>query len=108
MCLLAGPACGDKHSATHKREPLPPADPPRRTEMAAENWTFDVVHSSVNFWVRHLLVSKVHGRFAKWTGTMVFDEQMPQSSRVEIEIDAASVDTKEPQRDAHLRSADFF
>jgi polyisoprenoid-binding protein YceI len=76
--------------------------------MAAENWSFDVVHSSVNFWVRHLLVSKVHGRFAKWTGTLVFDEQAPENSRVEIEIDVASIDTKEPQRDTHLRSADFF
>jgi len=76
--------------------------------MAAENWIFDTVHSSVNFWVRHLMVSKVHGRFAKWSGSFVFDEQAPQNSRVEVEIDASSIDTKDPQRDGHLRSADFF
>jgi polyisoprenoid-binding protein YceI len=76
--------------------------------MSAENWTLDTVHSSVNFWVRHLMVTKVHGRFAKWTGTLAFDEQAPASSRLEVEIDASSVDTKEPGRDAHLRSADFF
>jgi polyisoprenoid-binding protein YceI len=62
----------------------------------------------VNFWVRHLMVSKVHGRFAKWSGTLTFDEQSPGDSHVDVEIDAASIDTKEPQRDAHLRSPDFF
>ncbi|MGO8999116.1 MAG: YceI family protein [Polyangiaceae bacterium] len=76
--------------------------------MAAESWSFDTVHSSVNFWVRHLMVSKVHGRFTKWSGSFVFDEKAPASSRVEVEIDAASIDTREPQRDTHLRSADFF
>jgi polyisoprenoid-binding protein YceI len=76
--------------------------------MAAEKWSFDTVHSSVNFWVRHLMVSKVHGRFGKWSGSFVFDESAPQNSRVEVEIDASSIDTKEPQRDGHLRSADFF
>jgi polyisoprenoid-binding protein YceI len=76
--------------------------------MAAENWNFDTVHSSVNFWVRHLMVSKVHGRFTKWSGSFVFDEKAPGSSRVEVEIDASSIDTREPQRDTHLRSADFF
>lgn len=76
--------------------------------MAVENWKFDTVHSSVNFWVRHLMVSKVHGRFAKWSGSLAFDEQAPETSHLEVEIDAASIDTKEPQRDTHLRSADFF
>jgi polyisoprenoid-binding protein YceI len=76
--------------------------------MAVENWTFDTVHSSLNFWVRHLMVSKVSGRFTKWTGTLAFDEAQPQGARVEVEIDASSVDTREAQRDAHLRSADFF
>ena len=48
------------------------------TRMATENWTFDPVHSSVNFWVRHLMVSGVHGSFTKWSGTLAFDEQAPQ------------------------------
>jgi polyisoprenoid-binding protein YceI len=76
--------------------------------MPTENWNFDVVHSSLNFWVRHLMVSKVHGRFAKWTGTFAFDEKDPAATRITVEVDAASIDTKEPQRDTHLRSADFF
>jgi len=76
--------------------------------MAIENWKFDTVHSSVNFWVRHLMVSKVHGRFTKWSGSLAFESDAPEQSRVQVEIDAASIDTREPQRDAHLRSADFF
>jgi polyisoprenoid-binding protein YceI len=76
--------------------------------MALETWSFDLVHSSVGFWVRHLMVSKVHGRFASFSGSLAFDEANPQASRVEVTIDAASIDTKEPQRDAHLRSADFL
>jgi polyisoprenoid-binding protein YceI len=76
--------------------------------MAIEKWDFDLVHSSINFWVRHLMVSKVHGRFTKWTGFIELDEANPGASRTEVEIDAASIDTKEPQRDGHLRSADFL
>jgi polyisoprenoid-binding protein YceI len=76
--------------------------------MAADKWIFDTVHSSVNFWVRHLMVAKVHGRFTKWSGSLVFDEKAPESARIEVEIDADSIDTRESQRDAHLRSADFF
>jgi polyisoprenoid-binding protein YceI len=76
--------------------------------MAAENFAFDTVHSSIHFWVRHLMVAKVHGRFTSWSGAVVFDDKNFEAARVELEIDAASVDTKEPQRDAHLRSPDFF
>jgi polyisoprenoid-binding protein YceI len=76
--------------------------------MAAEKWSFDLAHSSVEFTVRHLLVSKVRGRFTKWSGTLRYDDKNPAASSVEVSIDVASVDTHEPQRDAHLRSADFF
>ena len=76
--------------------------------MAMERLDFDPVHSSIGFWVRHLMVSKVHGRFVQWSGALDFDEQDPTASRVSVSIDAASIDTKEPQRDAHLRSADFL
>jgi polyisoprenoid-binding protein YceI len=71
-------------------------------------WNFDTTHSSVNFHVRHLMVSKVHGRFASWSGNLVFDPEDPTRSSVEVVIDAGSVDTKEPKRDEHLRSPDFF
>jgi polyisoprenoid-binding protein YceI len=76
--------------------------------MSLVKWDFDHAHSSVDFTVRHLLVSKVRGRFTKWTGSLELDEQDLTRSRVDVEIDVASVDTHEPQRDAHLRSGDFF
>ena len=77
-------------------------------QPATQKWTFDVVHSSVNFTVRHMVVSKVRGRFTKWDGTLLMDEQDPSGGRVEVVIDAASIDTGVGQRDEHLRSADFF
>ncbi len=71
-------------------------------------WTFDLAHSSVGFTVRHMVVSKVRGRFAKWGGTLEMDENDPVRAKVDVVIEAASVDTGVEQRDAHLRSADFF
>jgi polyisoprenoid-binding protein YceI len=74
----------------------------------ASQWQFDMQHSGINFMVRHLLVAKVRGRFMRWRGQMRFDERDLAASSVEVQIDASSVDTGEPQRDAHLRSADFL
>ena len=71
-------------------------------------WDVDLVHSNLGFTVRHLVISKVHGRFARWAGNITLDEARPERSQVEVRVDAASIDTHEPQRDAHLRSADFF
>ncbi len=71
-------------------------------------WSFDLVHSSVNFTVRHMVVSKVRGRFTKWDGALVMDEQQPAAGRVDVVIDAASIDTGVEQRDGHLKSPDFF
>jgi polyisoprenoid-binding protein YceI len=76
--------------------------------MPLENWNIDVVHSTVGFTVRHLMVSKVHGLFTKWSGSFAFDESNLAASHVEVTIEVASVDTREPQRDAHLRTGDFF
>jgi polyisoprenoid-binding protein YceI len=76
--------------------------------MSLIKWDFDHAHSSVDFTVRHLLVSKVRGSFTKWRGELELDEQDLTRSHVDVEIDVASVETHEPQRDAHLRSADFF
>ena len=73
-----------------------------------QQWAFDLVHSSVNFTVRHMVVSKVRGRFTKWDGTVVMDENDPAGGRVEVAIDAASIDTGVEQRDGHLKSPDFF
>ena len=71
-------------------------------------WNIDHSHSDVHFTVRHLMVSKVRGRFASWTATLDLDDEDLSKSKVEVAIDAASIDTKEPKRDDHLRSPDFF
>ena len=71
-------------------------------------WTFDLAHSSINFTVRHMVVSKVRGRFTRWGGSLVMDESDPAGAAVDVRIEAASVDTGVEQRDGHLRSADFF
>src|SRR5690606_35729011 len=73
--------------------------------MTTTKWDFDLSHSSINFWVRHLMVAKVRGRFGSWRGTLEFSEDNPLESKVEVEIDAASIDTKDEARDKHLRSA---
>ncbi len=76
--------------------------------MAIEKWKFDTVHSNAGFSVRHLMISKVHGRFTAWTGSLSLDEVQHAASGVEVEIDSASIDTRDAQRDEHLRSADFL
>src|SRR4051812_36127216 len=71
-------------------------------------WTIDPSHSHVEFAVKHLMISTVKGRFAGVTGTVRSDDSDPAKGQAEIEIDVASIDTREAQRDAHLKSADFF
>src|SRR6478735_12107490 len=73
----------------------------------AGTWTIDAVHSDVSFSVRHMMVSKVKGRFAKFEGSIVTGEE-PAASSVSVAIDLSSIDTNNEQRDAHIRSADFF
>lgn len=76
--------------------------------MTLSKWDFDYAHSSVDFTIRHMLVSKVRGRFAKWTGNLQIDEDDYTASSFDVSIDVTSIDTNEPQRDGHLRSGDFF
>src|SRR4051812_8736471 len=76
--------------------------------MTAHPWDLDISHSSVNFHVRHLMVSKVHGRFHNWSGTLLLDDEDITRSTVEVNIEAASIDTRDDKRDGHLKSADFF
>jgi polyisoprenoid-binding protein YceI len=76
--------------------------------MTTNNWNIDTVHSGINFSVRHMVVSKVRGRFTKFSGTLTLDDGDLSRSRVEVAIDAASIDTGTPQRDGHLRSPDFL
>lgn len=71
-------------------------------------WKIDPAHSAAHFSVRHLMISNVRGEFTKMTGHAVIDPANLANSTVEVEIDANSVNTREPQRDDHLRSPDFF
>ncbi|MFG2091187.1 MULTISPECIES: YceI family protein [unclassified Spirillospora] len=73
----------------------------------AGTWTIDPVHSDVGFTIRHLMVSKVRGRFGTFEGTVVTGED-PIGSSVTATIDLTSIDTGNAQRDAHVRSADYL
>lgn len=71
-------------------------------------WQIDPAHSSASFSIKHMMIAKVHGGFEKVSGQLVLDRENPANSKVEASIEAASINTREPQRDAHLKSADFF
>ena len=77
------------------------------TTNKTTTYRIDKAHSEAVFQVRHLLI-KVRGRFSDFEGEIVYDEQNPERSSVNVTIQAASVDTNERDRDTHLRSADFF
>jgi polyisoprenoid-binding protein YceI len=80
---------------------------PAITGYIPGTWTIDTTHSEIGFSVRHLMVSKVKGAFREFSGTFVTAEN-PFDSSVEATVDLSSVDTGNADRDAHLRSADFF
>lgn len=75
--------------------------------LTAGTWNIDPVHSEVGFSVRHLMVSKVRGRFSGFSGVITVADD-PLSSKVRAEIDATSISTGEEARDNHLRSSDFL
>lgn len=75
--------------------------------VMTRTFQIDKTHSEAAFQVRHL-ISKVRGRFADFDGTIDFDEEKPEQSKVSVTIQAASIDTNTPDRDKHLRSEDFF
>ena len=76
--------------------------------IATRTWTIDPTHSIVEFAVKHLVVTTVKGRFRQLEGTLQIDEAHPENSVVSASIDVASIDTNVADRDAHLRSDDFF
>jgi len=76
--------------------------------LAADTYKIDPVHSEVSFKVRHLGLSKVTGRFAKFQGTIQVDDQDLSKSSVDVSIEAASISTDNEGRDKHLKSPDFF
>jgi polyisoprenoid-binding protein YceI len=71
-------------------------------------WMIDPAHTRVGFAVRHMMIATVHGQFENVSGTVNFDEARPSRSTVDVQIEAASLNTRDEKRDAHLRSADFF
>lgn len=78
------------------------------TTSAADTYTVDNGHSSVMFRIKHKNVSYTYGRFNTMSGSWTLDDTNPKNSKVELVIDAKSIDTNSPKRDGHLRSPDFF
>jgi polyisoprenoid-binding protein YceI len=71
-------------------------------------WQVDPAHTHVEFAVKHLMIATVRGRFSDVTGTVIVPDGDFSRAQVEATVNVASVDTREPQRDAHLKSPDFF
>src|SRR4051812_24431251 len=80
----------------------------REQQMSNRAWQIDLSHAAINFAVRHLVVSKVRGKFTKWSGNINLDDADLSKSSVDVTIEAASIETHNEQRDAHLRSGDFL
>jgi len=77
-------------------------------QTAVTTWNIDPVHSVAEFKVKHMMISNVKGQFTRLSGSLSLDEADSTKSRVEAAIDAASITTREADRDTHLKSADFF
>ena len=75
---------------------------------AAQTWNIDSTHSQTSFAITHLMVATVRGAFGKTAGTVEFDGKNLSSLKVNATIDVATIDTREPKRDEHLKSPDFF
>lgn len=71
-------------------------------------WQIDYAHSDIGFTVRHMMISKVNGRFSDWSGSIDFDAENPANTTVDVTVQLASIDTREEKRDGHLRSPDFL
>lgn len=72
------------------------------------SWEIDAAHSQATFSVKHMMISTVRGHFEVLSGKLHIDEEHPENSWVEAEVDAASINTRDARRDGHLRSPDFF
>ena len=81
---------------------------PNAQQIANTTWNIDPVHTTAEFKVRHMMITNVKGYFTAIRGAVALDERDVANSRVEALIEAASIDTREPDRDAHLKSADFL
>lgn len=74
----------------------------------SNTYQIDPSHSSANFSIKHMMIAKVHGGFEKISGTFIYDPSNLAKSSVDVTIDVNSINTREAQRDTHLKSADFF
>lgn len=72
------------------------------------SWQVDYAHTQIQFSVRHMMIAKVRGTFEKFNVLLNLDEERPERTTVQAQIETASINTRDAQRDAHLRSADFF
>jgi polyisoprenoid-binding protein YceI len=81
---------------------------PAPGQTSTTTWHIDPAHSIAEFKVRHMMMANVKGHFSKVSGALTLDESDLTNSRVEATIEAASIQTRDGQRDAHLKSADFF
>lgn len=79
-----------------------------RTQTVTTTFQIDAPHSSIEFSIRHLVIAKVRGRFARFKGTIELDDSDVTHSSVTAEIEASSISTNDDNRDGHLRSADFL
>jgi polyisoprenoid-binding protein YceI len=77
-------------------------------QTATTTWNIDPVHSVAEFKVKHMMISNVKGQFPKVSGKLTLDESDLTKSKVETSIETASIETRDPQRDGHLKSPDFF
>jgi len=77
-------------------------------QSATTSWNIDPVHSVAEFKVKHMMISNVKGQFTVVKGVLALDETALTNSHIEASIETASINTRDPQRDAHLKSADFF
>jgi polyisoprenoid-binding protein YceI len=77
-------------------------------QSSTTTWNIDPAHATAEFKVKHMMIAHVKGQFSKVAGVLIHDESDPTKSRVEATIEAASIETREPQRDMHLKSADFL
>jgi hypothetical protein len=75
---------------------------------APQNYTIDTAHSSVEFSVQHMVLSKTKGSFGEYGGTLIWDSEAPSKSKISGHLSVASLDTKDKKRDDHLKSKDFF
>src|SRR5690242_14886485 len=105
------PACYNLQQILHKKKRSDkksshggPCPPKTTGGILYMTWQFDTAHSNIAFSAKHMMISTVRGRFDTWSGTIELDEQRPEAAHVEVMIEAASLDTNQPQRDAHLKS----